>query len=308
MDEESTGDLAKNWVLRDMLEGVRGEKKSLPFPSETVHCMLPENLPTDVAFWPDHTHPLRSMDQKSWVNVPQEQKIASNLLIGHSIAQKKTDDPPKETGLSVILYRARYPSEVLATFLILASQTLMDLQNVIRCPTDVLFPDSLKVDNVIPPSSSYFFIEHVFYVDPRGEDTARPLVDWLKERKLETNAYAMDDQPLCSMQLQLQTTYLFVHNGDCEHRIVFTDARFLHTTDDPDLSKYPITVFSSISLSNPCRFCEKAFAQLAIFDHSELPENPTYGCKKCFDAFVEGAPDPNVVTYQIQRHRDNERA
>lgn len=45
------------------------------------------------------------------------------------------------------------------------------------------------------------------------------------------------------MNLRLGQPYVYQHQGSCEHLVIFTDLRLLHSSDEQRLTEYPIKVF-----------------------------------------------------------------
>lgn len=80
-----------------------------------------------------------------------------------------------------------------------------------------------------------FFINDVFYVDgrcPGNLDYSIEVKEWAKSKKLpfELTEF-MESVRFNSIKFRLGYPYLFMHQGGCEHLIIFTDARYVIPLD-----------------------------------------------------------------------------
>ena len=65
----------------------------------------------------------------------------------------------------------------------------------------------------------------------------------------------MAETKVKDLTLRLGQPYVFIHLGDCEHLIIFTDMRLHHPTDTQDLELYPVFL-SDKSVSPRCCVCK----------------------------------------------------
>ena len=85
------------------------------------------------------------------------------------------------------------------------------------------------------------------------------------------------------LDIRLGYPYLFCHQGNCEHIIVFNDMRVI-TEDDPQLQKsYPYKVNEAGKRRRKCSVCNIHFIKWMTVNDSLAFEDPSFFCEKCFD-------------------------
>ncbi|KAJ3192696.1 small nuclear RNA activating complex, polypeptide 3 [Irineochytrium annulatum] len=115
-------------------------------------------------------------------------------------------------------------------------------------------------------SSSYFFIEGMFYVDmrhPNAVDYSENVINWSRHddryklfSQRPFQKALMSGQRFIDMAVRFNIPYLFVHQGNCEHIFVIKEARLPDPArDNFDKSQYPRTVFESKPPSIKCNVC-----------------------------------------------------
>ncbi|CAG8819924.1 26366_t:CDS:2 [Gigaspora margarita] len=175
--------------------------------------------------------------------------------------------------LSVAFYNQSKTSTRTQEFLVLGSQPLTALRDAFYClrdfyklepweqpkPTTILNATNRKM------SPSYFFIENVFYNDlrdPRAVDYSKNIIEWVKEknrfRQPGLGLYrskTMENVTFNELSIKLNQPYLFVHQGNCQHAVVFRDLRLKQAYDDPDPTVYPKAIFRGKIGRHKCRMC-----------------------------------------------------
>ncbi|KAL5970966.1 snRNA-activating protein complex subunit 3 [Taenia solium] len=181
---------------------------------------------------------------------------------------------------------------------ILGSQTLSTLRDAIKCPQDMIYLGdcSEAIDNPsvhIPARaiypSSYFFIEGVFYDDlrdPRATRLSTSVIEWQDNRKEKANetysASTMADRVLGDLTVTLGKPYLFLHQGNCEHVIIFTTMRLTDRTCAQSVSAYPKCTGKAPQRRMSCEACNSLRAQWLVHDAGDLlPKDPTMLCITC---------------------------
>ncbi|CAG8613024.1 8948_t:CDS:2 [Dentiscutata erythropus] len=156
-----------------------------------------------------------------------------------------------EAILSVAFYNQSKTSTRTQEFLVLGSQPLTALRDAFYClrdfyklepweqpkPTTILNATNRKM------SPSYFFIENVFYNDLRDP------------RAVDYSSKTMENVTFNELSIKLNQPYLFVHQGDCQHAVVFRDLRLKQAYDDPDPAVYPKAIFRGKIGRHKCRMC-----------------------------------------------------
>jgi hypothetical protein len=120
------------------------------------------------------------------------------------------------------------------------AQPLTALRDAFYCIGDFLTYGQESINQQVNSkttklSSSYFLIENTFYNDmrsPEAIDYSKPILQWLQDenRFLHSNlglfqSKKMNETLLEDLHLQLNKPYLFVHQGNCSHFIIFRELR-----------------------------------------------------------------------------------
>lgn len=114
------------------------------------------------------------------------------------------------------------------------------------------------------------------------------------------------DTPLESLAIRLNKPYHLLHQGNCEHFLVFDQIRLHHPSDPPVIhtnsaeaastdasTPYPLTLQITPPLLQLCRACLKAPALLSIVGDIRLGESPCMLCRVCWRAMGDG--DEEVI-------------
>lgn len=181
---------------------------------------------------------------------------------------------------------------------ILGSQSLSTLRDTIRCPQDMIWlgdcSEALdKPELHIPASlmytSAYFFIENVFYDDlrnPKSTALSADVIDWhnSKLNVSDKNHFTAADTGtlLGDLKLHLGKPYLYLHQGNCEHIVIFADIRLTDRTCAQSASKYPICTGRSFTFVYKCSVCKHLATQWLVYDAGEiLSRDPAAMCDVC---------------------------
>lgn len=184
-----------------------------------------------------------------------------------------------------------------------ASDTLLMLTEEIYCVSKRAV-DDLIVDpshKKITASSSFLFIEGVFYDDELDENShARPSDIYFEAFKavgsntntanfLVSNPSSVQRASLKSttwmdLKVRLNTPYLFAHLGGCEHVIVINQIRATNPADDTSFI-FPKLTQSVRLRRRKCRICEVYAGTKMLINDKLMPENPCIICDKCYEGF-----------------------
>ncbi|CAG8781793.1 17967_t:CDS:2, partial [Cetraspora pellucida] len=208
-----------------------------------------------------------------------------------------------EVILSVAFYNQSKNSTRTQEFLVLGSQPLTALRDAFYClrdfyklePWEQPKPTTILNETNQKMSPSYFFIENVFYNDfrdPRAVDYSRNIIEWVKEkdryRQPGLGLYRskiMEDVMFNELSIKLNQPYLFVHQGNCQHAVVFRDLRLKQAYDDPDPAAYPKAIFRGKIGRHKCRMCMQRPAILVTVNDFLSGESPAYFCDPCYYQF-----------------------
>ncbi|KAG8228939.1 hypothetical protein J437_LFUL011565 [Ladona fulva] len=210
--------------------------------------------------------------------------------------------------------RSHRPPRCSQEIMVLGSQTLDCLRDNIICINDLSYPGDLSEDIASIPTtrakdiypSGLFFIEDEFYIDmrhPLSKDYSQSIKSWAKARSLKigsAKSICMNEMTFDKLPLRLGYPYVFLHQGNCEHLIVFSDARLLSPSDNLSKADYPIMLSMSNQNSKYCMICGHYMARWICQNNSRLPYNVCYMCDNCFKSFnyKKGKKIGNFVAYQ----------
>ncbi|KAJ2093041.1 hypothetical protein IW138_000755 [Coemansia sp. RSA 986] len=234
--------------------------------------------------------------------VPPKYRLEVNFLTNRvqpGTIPNATPVADDEVLLSVCFYNTRSSTSKMEEYLVLGSQNLTVLRDSFYCISDFLFSHrDEQIENTKDKkvSSSYFFIEKTFYNDmrsPTATDYSRVIMEWAndparqaKNPKLQgLQSRLMDGARFLDLSIRLKQPYLFVHQGDCEHVMMFTDLRLLGPKDDQFVENYPKQIFRTRHMRHKCRMCSAYPAQYVTKNDFHSGMSPCYFCEKCYTPF-----------------------
>mmetsp|Transcript_25686 Transcript_25686/g.86138 ORF Transcript_25686/g.86138 Transcript_25686/m.86138 type:complete len:419 (+) Transcript_25686:59-1315(+) len=218
---------------------------------------------------------------------------------------------PSDAVLRVALFSSTGPQkllEVLAT----GRTTLAELRGELTCSHEALAKDVAARrgrEGLLPSRSAAFFIGGRFYVDLAGGDditaglrSAIASAPELQEAYPHAPSAPADasEVQLGDLELELGAQYLFVHLGQCEHPLVFTEMRaFAPETDVPGAGAYPFVALRHKPVRRNCGVCKQhPAARVVMGDPSYLErtliDSPAYFCDSCYQDLHYG-PDGNLL-------------
>uniref|UniRef100_A0A1I7TF10 snRNA-activating protein complex subunit 3 n=1 Tax=Caenorhabditis tropicalis TaxID=1561998 RepID=A0A1I7TF10_9PELO len=175
--------------------------------------------------------------------------------------------------------------------------TLLDLKNSFSCPADFAFTEDFSekkptiqdfARNKWP--SSMFFIHDTFYIEPQShpdwEDPSLTIRTWAQKNNYvgPMNVASMVDKKIGDLFCRLGQPYVYIHQGVCEHLIVFNDL-FLRDESHENVV-FPRRLVERNFRRIACDICKEASAQWMIVDHENLlPNSPAYLCSSCYKEF-----------------------
>lgn len=224
--------------------------------------------------------------------------------------------PDDEVILSVTVYHNARVSKN-QDFLLCGTQKLSELRDVIYCVKDQLYADedSGGVGVALTQSSNhsaFFFIEGTFYNvtrHPHAIDYSAPIREWLEqEGRLETFGLGapqvkdMSSVQFDQLSIRLNMPYVYYHQGDCEHVIMFTDIRLLQRSDIQDMRMYPHETFRFKERRKKCMICEIFHAEWITYDDELACENPCLFCESCYTALHFDANGTQKCEFKKMRY------
>eukprot|EP00771_Trimastix_marina_P004157 gnl/Trimastix_PCT/898.p1 GENE.gnl/Trimastix_PCT/898~~gnl/Trimastix_PCT/898.p1 ORF type:complete len:351 (-),score=112.88 gnl/Trimastix_PCT/898:17-1069(-) len=223
---------------------------------------------------------------------PREVKVTKakkqiNYIASMMKEPQEVEDRPIQPGevlLTVALYHASKPMKQ-QEFQVLGSQPLTALRDRLYCLSDYLL-DGQQC------RSGYFFIENVFYNDmraPDSQDHSKLIIDWVGENNRFTQpglgVFAqkkMEDTTFLDLTLRIGAPYLYCHQGNCEHAIVFTEIRLVNSGDMQNFNAYPRHIFQAKIRRRKCKICDIFPARYVTYGDRMATEDPFFYCEHCY--------------------------
>ncbi|KAM4052315.1 snRNA-activating protein complex subunit 3 [Anomaloglossus baeobatrachus] len=182
------------------------------------------------------------------------------------------------------------------TFMVLGSQRLTELRDAIKCVSDLQIGGEFSNNPDLAPEnickdlfkSAFFYFEGIFYNDmryPECRDISRTTIEWSESRDRgygKFQAVKMEDFTFNDMNIKIGFPYMYCHQGDCEHLLVFTDIRLIHHEDCLDRRLYPLQVRKHWFWSRKCNVCKVYVAKWVTNQDSLAPDDPCFFCDACF--------------------------
>uniref|UniRef100_A0A914LYR0 snRNA-activating protein complex subunit 3 n=1 Tax=Meloidogyne incognita TaxID=6306 RepID=A0A914LYR0_MELIC len=206
-------------------------------------------------------------------------------------------------------------------FLVRGDMPLVKLREKIFCASD--FWSNYEDFEIVPPDpecyfdhkfpSSFIFVHDTFYVDKRRAnsiDISEPIREFMKRKKKDFGEFHVKDMAgvkIIDFKLRLGQPYVYVHQGFCEHLIIFTDLRLLLPGDIQRIEDYPIRLFD-IKTQKLCCACSDEISSFVVTESDRLPNSPAFFCSTCFSAFHydNGQRIGNFKAYHYLNHAGTE--
>ena len=189
---------------------------------------------------------------------------------------------------------------------VISSQKLTQLRKCISCPSDFNeVPNSFSSLNTSEVSKSgFFFINDTFYNDLSGtgqQDYSQVILDWAVGRGIgpfDTNV--MSKTVIQDLTIQLGYPYVYVHQGNCEHLLVFKDIRLMNRRKETE-KDFPRVVHTARRCRIICYMCKTNTAAVIVQDMN-LPSSPFFFCTDCRDIFYKtGKPDDIIEQSYVDK-------
>ncbi|GBL95754.1 snRNA-activating protein complex subunit 3 [Araneus ventricosus] len=215
--------------------------------------------------------------------------------------------------------QARMPNFAIdQEFIVLGCQYLTELRDKIDCVSDKAIPGDYSDYPDLPPEttckdlykSGFFYIDGTFYNDMRHADCrdySEPIISWAASSNRGIGPFRkalMEKSKFIDLDLQLGYPYVYVHQGDCEHLIVFSDLQYYTHHHCSNRLQYPLHVSLKPKRRVLCMICRIHTAEWIVFDNKRLPENPFYFCKTCFFSFNYDENNQKIGNFRAYHHID----
>ncbi|XP_077556505.1 snRNA-activating protein complex subunit 3-like isoform X1 [Haemaphysalis longicornis] len=209
--------------------------------------------------------------------------------------------------------------KIQAEIAVLGCQKLRSLRTKISCISDAaLVGDfSESTDDPVGPRASdlyksgFFYIGDTFYndmSDPSCKDYSQVIIDWAKNPRRKVGPFKtarMEESTFDDLELRLGYPYVYVHQGYCEHLMVFSDMRVIHPSDSQNVMDYPIVLktfpFGKRVL---CMLCKQSTCTWVVYENDRLTDDPFFLCKVCHTSFNYTADKKKIGHFRAQPFLD----
>ncbi|KAG8463932.1 hypothetical protein KFE25_000100 [Diacronema lutheri] len=228
--------------------------------------------------------------------------------------------PDGEVLLRVAFFHARR-GHLQQELIVAGSHTLGELRDRLRCDVERIAEQVAAQRDLeaaaLPSRASAFLIGGRFFSDAHdGVELAEPLRAWMRAvdplgavARVDEPARPMRTTRISELRVRLGEQYLFVHVGECEHVVVFTDVWAATEEDERLRGAYPMLVYEVPPKLEQCFVCKQHAARhLTVGSASYLArlsvDNPSHLCEACYHALHYG-PDGQLLhddfrSYELQ--------
>ncbi len=207
---------------------------------------------------------------------------------------------------------AKRDSVCVLEVLALGSQTLAQLRDALTCPSD-----ATAARFRVRTPGAFFYFEGVFYNDlraPGATDLSAPLRDFVEDgtplviagdgatetheesgarrggvsgpglalQRAVLGAADAASTRLDALALRIGKTYVYTHQGSCEHSLRLRDVRRACAADARSRAAYPACVYRTERVRRRCAICDGFCATKVVYDSRLAPESPCFLCGECF--------------------------
>nr|CAH7753656.1 unnamed protein product [Callosobruchus chinensis] len=174
----------------------------------------------------------------------------------------------------------------------LGANSLTELVDSIKCfSNDCLFLEvsdtkvdlnSEEFDAKKKYPSQTVFIENVFYNDyrsPNSIDLSKEVTEWAKEKNIGSFvSQSMENVYLKDLKLKLGYPYVYIHQGNCEHIIAFSDAKLI---------------------------VEPVYSRWMVVKCDRFPHEKVFLCTECCDSYLY-LDGKKVTDFKLYPYKNND--
>lgn len=233
-----------------------------------------------------------------YIETRVKQSKNSDLVPGQDFIVIVRIFPPykQETGGKTDFSKT-YTQEIILS----GNNTLSDLRDSIQCLEDYQentgdlseiytskddhVPVQLRNNAVYP--NGLFYIDNTFFIDTRHanhKDYSKLIRDWSNKCNIGLSndpPTPMHNFKICDLSVRFGFPYLYQHQGNCEHLIIFSDARLMHPTKDNLRSEnYPL-ITNRREQSHSCMACGLRISEWVVKECKRFPHDIAFLCNEC---------------------------
>lgn len=249
-------------------------------------------------------------------DLPEEERVAAGEVVLIVQVFKPMKMPTQLTKYRTLGYLSY---KVQAEIAVLGCLPLRSLRSKIGCISDAAIVGDFS-DNPDRPhepkaadvyKSGFFYIGDTFYndmSDPSCRDYSKVIREWAEDGKRQVGPFKtalMEETTFGDLELRLGYPYVYVHQGYCEHLIVFSDMRIIHPSDSQCVRDYPVVLKTyPHSKRMLCMLCQKATCAWVTYENARVTDDPFFFCNTCFHSFNYTADGKKIGSFRAQPFLD----
>ncbi|EEC17095.1 conserved hypothetical protein [Ixodes scapularis] len=115
----------------------------------------------------------------------------------------------------------------------------------------------------------------------------------------------MDPARFVDLELRLGYPYVYLHQGHCEHLLVFSDLRMLHPDDSQNPHDYPLRLKSfPFGKRVLCMLCHTTIAKWVTYGNERVTDDPFFFCDVCFHSYNYTADNKKIGHFRAEPFLD----
>ncbi|KAL0487741.1 snRNA-activating protein complex subunit SRD2 [Acrasis kona] len=318
-------DIIEAAIVKELERTEESDKKFNSTPPEVNNTIDFTNIPTVMSINTGGSS-LKSLSDvnkllnSNLISKKEPNYITPSMMYSNVVRDPQTgqalrgDIPSDELVIKVALFHPETNTKT-QEFLVRASQKLTELRDVLYCLSDHTLdgPDT---------RSGYFFIENRFYSDMRDAgnlDYSKQLIEWMNDEKLKiykknvggvrsglqnvpSESKRMEEASFYDLQLRLHERYVYCHQGNCMHYIVFTEMRLVNDLDNDNAFAYPIRTFQAKIRRRKCGVCDIYPSQWVTYKDKYTADEPSFFCDTCYRKLHYDDEGKLLYSYEVFRY------
>ncbi|XP_050044200.1 snRNA-activating protein complex subunit 3 [Dermacentor andersoni] len=257
------------------------------------------------------------MKQKTQLKFPEEERVPSNEVVLIAQVFKPIKMP---VGIKKVRMGAHcFSFKIQVELAMLSCQSLRSLREKITCISDAAVlgdfsedPDRISDQRAVELyKSGFFYIGNTFYndmSDPACRDYSEVILEWAKNPRREIGPFKTADMAktkLADLELRLGYPYVYVHQGYCEHLVVFSDIRVLHPHDSQNMLDYPVALKTfPCGRRVFCMLCHQSTAKWVTYENERVSDDPYFFCDTCFRSYNYTPDNKKIGKFRASPYLD----
>lgn len=268
------------------LPHVRASTCSHPLPSSSIDLSSPSNKYTSQKSFPSIAVRLAAQ-QPTTIGPPARQMpsqhepptfnqiLSSISKNGFELAQE--EKLGKGVCIEASVYDGEAPTKS-AHFRLPLDANLTELVDAIQCTSDIIGNKEMSTRE----TGAVLYVDGVLYEDRRfgSTDYASNITAFLEKQGVQVRVININDTPITFLHLTVQfgAPYVYMHRGNCEHLVVFTNVYKVYTADSAMK-----VLWRKAPRIIACDVCHAHYAEKFTFGDRVAGRSPFHFCGRCYE-------------------------